>query len=147
MHGLVEFLFWSSAALLFYVFLGYPALMAIFSLFAGHRRQPGPNSDELPSLSVLIAAYNEEKNIGEKIEKTLALDYPADKLQVVIVSDGSTDQTCSIVASFGDPRVRLLEIQQRKGKTHAQNQGVKLCSREIVVFSDATTVYHPKALQ
>lgn len=147
MPGLVEFLFWSSVVFLFYIFLGYPSLMAILALLVGRARRPDPNSDELPSLSVLIAAYNEEKNIRRKIEQTLALDYPTDKLQVVIVSDGSTDQTCSIVASFGDPRVRLLEIKQRKGKTHAQNQGVKLCSGKILVFSDATTVYHPQALR
>ena len=147
MSGLMEFLFWSSASLLLYVYLGYPALLCALDLLVGRARRPDPTSDGLPSISVLIAAYNEEKNIGKKIEQTLALDYPANKLQIVVVSDGSTDRTCSIVASFRDPRIRLLEIHQRKGKTHAQNQGAKVCTGEILAFSDATTVYHPQTLR
>ncbi len=147
MPGLMEFLFWSSASLLLYVYVGYPALLGLLALLVGRARRPDPSSEGLPSISVLIAAYNEEKNIGKKIEQALALDYPADKLQIVVVSDGSTDRTCSIVAGFQDSRVRLLEIHQRKGKTHAQNQGVTVCTGEIVVFSDATTVYHPQTVR
>jgi cellulose synthase/poly-beta-1,6-N-acetylglucosamine synthase-like glycosyltransferase len=146
MSGLLTFLFWACAALLFYVFVGYPVLMAVLALLMGRRTRPEPNHSELPSISVLIAAYNEEKSIGRKIDQTLALDYPADKLQIVVVSDGSSDRTCSIVRSFNDPRVQLLEIHDRKGKTNAQNQAVKLCTGDIIVFSDATTVYHKQAL-
>ena len=127
-----------------YVYLGYPLLLCIVALF--HRRrqcQPGPE----PFISILIAAYNEENNIADKIRQTLDLDYPADKLEVLILSDCSTDRTDAIVRGLGDPRVRLLQMPVRRGKTHAQNVGMKAAKGEIVVFSDATTVYHPQALR
>jgi len=142
-----EFLTYVSAASLFYVYIGYPTLIAALATFV-RRRRPAPGSDDdLPTVSVLIAAYNEEKSIGRKIQQTLALSYPAEKLEIVVVSDASTDGTDSIVSAFRDPRVRLLRMSQRRGKTHAQNQGIKICRGEIVAFSDATTVYHPQALR
>src|SRR5262249_48369892 len=109
------------------------------------RRLPEPGV--YPSLSVLIAAHNEEASIARKIRETLSLDYPSDKLEILVVSDASMDRTDEIVRAFTDPRVKLLRIQQQRGKTHAQNEGVKHCSGEIIVFSDATAIYHPKALQ
>jgi len=78
--------------------------------------------------------------------RTLALDYPPDKLEIV-VSDGSTDKTDEIVGSFPDPRVRLVRVTDRKGKTNAQNIGVTHCNGDVIVFSDATTVYHPESLR
>jgi cellulose synthase/poly-beta-1,6-N-acetylglucosamine synthase-like glycosyltransferase len=138
-------LFWLAVALLFYIYVGYPLLLAIVATFA---RRSRPQLGEYPKLSVLIAAYNEEANIGRKIRETLALDYPADQLEIMIVSDGSIDRTDEIVkASAADTRVRFLRIEDRRGKTHAQNEGVKHCNGDIIVFSDATAVYHPKALQ
>ncbi len=139
-----ELLFWVCAGLLFYVYAGYPLLLALVAAFSPRKRpQPG----YLPRLSVLIAAYNEEANIGRKVQQTLALDYPPDKLEVLVLSDGSTDRSDEIVASFTDPRVRLLRMQPRQGKTHAQNEGVRAATGEILVFSDATTIYHPQALR
>jgi len=96
---------------------------------------------------VLIAAYNEEVGIRKKIEQTLALEYPADKLEIIVLSDCSTDGTDEIVKSFTDPRVRLFRASQRKGKTNVQNLGVEAAQGEVLIFSDATTVYHPLALQ
>jgi cellulose synthase/poly-beta-1,6-N-acetylglucosamine synthase-like glycosyltransferase len=134
----------TSTGALVYTYFGYPLFMLILgSLFRKPRKEPGHQ----PSISMLIAAYNEEANIGRKLEQTLALRYPADKFEVLVVSDGSTDRTDEIVRSFADPRVRLLRIDQRKGKTNAQNEGVKLCRGEIIVFSDATATYHPDALK
>ncbi len=130
--------------LLFYVYVGYPVLLAILALFC-RRTKPGP--DYYPRLSVLIAAYNEQADIQHKIEETLALEYPPDRMEILVLSDASTDQTDSIVKSFTDPRVRLLRMEGRRGKTHAQNEGVKASTGEIVVFSDATTVYYPLALR
>ncbi len=141
---LVEFLFWTAAIMLLYVYVGYPALLATIAVFCRRpKREPG----YCPTLSVLIAARNEQGNIGRKIQQTLALDYPAQRLEVVVVSDASTDLTDSIVKASPDPRVRLLSVPQRRGKTYAQNRGVEQCHGEIIVFSDATTVYHPKALR
>jgi cellulose synthase/poly-beta-1,6-N-acetylglucosamine synthase-like glycosyltransferase len=101
----------------------------------------------MPFLSILIAAYNEEAGIKKKLEQTLNLDYPKDKLEILVLSDGSTDRTDEIVRSFGDARVRLIEVTGRKGKTNAQNEGVLRAVGEVLIFSDATTTYHPQALR
>jgi cellulose synthase/poly-beta-1,6-N-acetylglucosamine synthase-like glycosyltransferase len=136
--------FWSSVGLLLYVYAGYPLLLALLALL-GRRRPAEPGHE--PFLTVLIAAYNEEVHIGEKLRQTLALDYPADKLEVLVASDGSTDGTDEIVRSFPDPRVRLVRVHPRLGKTNAQNVAVREARGEVVVFSDATTRYHPQALR
>ena len=143
MH-IAEALFWISLAGLFYVYAGYPLLLVILAPFVHRRRS---EVDFTPQLSVLIAAYNEEVGIRRKIEQTLALDYPADLLEILVLSDGSTDRTDAIVESFRDPRVRLLHVPGRKGKTNAQNEGVKIARGDVLIFSDATTIYHPQALR
>ena len=94
MFGLAQIVFWTCAAILFYVYVGYPALLALIGAFV-HREKPAPDYE--PTLSVLIAAYNEQANIGRKIEQTLALDYPADKIEILVLSDGSSDRTDEIV--------------------------------------------------
>ena len=143
MH-IAEALFWISLAGLFYVYAGYPLLLVILAPFVHRRRS---EVDFTPQLSVLIAAYNEEVGIRRKIEQTLALDYPADLLEILVLSDGSTDRTDAIVESFRDPQVRLLHVPGRKGKTNAQNEGVKIARGDVLIFSDATTIYHPQALR
>jgi len=147
LHDLAEILFWASVMMIFYVYIGYPLLLFLLASITPRRRQSPPSDDELPTLSILIAAYNEEESIRKKIEETLALSYPPNKLEVLVLSDASTDQTDSIVASFTDQRVRLLRMDQRQGKSHAQNEGARTCKSEMLVFSDATTIYHPLALR
>lgn len=137
-------LVWLSLGTLAYVYLGYPLLLAIVGLLA---RRPKTSLGYFPTISVLIAAYNEEDGIQKKIEQTLSLDYPVDKIEIIVLSDCSTDRTDEIVKSCTDPRVRLFRAPERKGKTNAQNLGVEIAHGEILVFSDATTVYHPLALQ
>jgi len=137
-------LVWLSIGALGYVYLGYPLLLAAIGLFA---RRPKTSLGYFPKVSVLIAAYNEEAGIQRKIEQTLALDYPADRIEIIVLSDCSTDRTDEIVKSFADPRIRLFRAPQRKGKTNAQNLGVEVAKGEVLIFSDATTVYHPLALQ
>jgi cellulose synthase/poly-beta-1,6-N-acetylglucosamine synthase-like glycosyltransferase len=109
------------------------------------RNQPEPGF--VPKLSVLIAAYNEEAGIEKKLRETLALDYPSDSIKIIVLSDGSTDRTDSIVESFNDPRVQLLRVTGRLGKTNAQNEGVKIAKGDVLIFSDATTIYHKMALK
>ena len=121
-----KIVFWLAALLLFYVYAGYPLLLAVIGLFVRSRR---PEPGYCPRLSVLIAAYNEEEAIARKIEQTLALEYPADKLEVLVLSDCSTDRTDEIVKAFPDKRVRLVRMTDRRGKTHAQNQGIKEATR------------------
>lgn len=143
MTRIAEILYWASLAVLFYVYVGYPLFVSVLALFFRRRQQePG----YAPQLSVLIAAYNEEVGIRKKLEQTLALDYPTDKIEIIVLSDGSTDRTDAIVESFPDPRVRLLRVEGRKGKTNAQNEGVKIARGDVLIFSDATTIYHPQAL-
>ena len=137
-------LVWISLSGLVYVYVGYPILLAGVGLFAQRQKLA---LGFFPTISVLVAAYNEEADIEKKIKDTLALDYPADKLEIVVLSDCSTDRTDEIVKAFADPRVRLMRAPTRKGKTNAQNLGVEIARGEVLVFSDATTVYHHLALQ
>jgi len=136
--------FWAACGLLAYAYAGYPILLAAISVFAPKRTG---KAGYCPSVTVLISAYNEEKSIGRKIRDTLALDYPPAKLDILVVSDCSTDATDQVVRELRDPRVRLLRVEGRRGKTFAQNEGVRQCSGEVVVFSDATTVYHPQSIR
>jgi cellulose synthase/poly-beta-1,6-N-acetylglucosamine synthase-like glycosyltransferase len=98
-------------------------------------------------LSVLIAAHNEDLGIEKKLIETIALDYPPEQLEVLVLSDGSIDRTDEIVTSFPDPRVRLVRVEPRRGKTNAQNLGVREARGDLLVFSDATTIYHNQALR
>src|SRR5437588_574472 len=111
-------LVWINLSGLVYVYVGYPMLLAVVGLFA--RRQKLALGF-FPTISVLVAAYNEEAGIEKKIKDTLVLDYPADKIEIVVLSDCSTDRTDEIVKAFADPRVRLMRAPTRKGKTNAQN--------------------------
>jgi cellulose synthase/poly-beta-1,6-N-acetylglucosamine synthase-like glycosyltransferase len=137
-------LVWLSFGALLYVYLGYPLLLAVVGFFVRRIKAP---LGFFPTISVLIAAYNEEAGIQKKIDETLALDYPVDKMEIIVLSDCSTDLTDEIVKSCTDPRVRLFRSPQRNGKTNAQNLGVETAKGEVLIFSDATTVYHPLALQ
>jgi cellulose synthase/poly-beta-1,6-N-acetylglucosamine synthase-like glycosyltransferase len=104
-------------------------------------------SDITPSVSIIIAARNEEKNIARKIENTLQLDYPKELLEIIIFSDASTDRTDDIVESYADHGVILNKLKERKGKTGGQNNSVKKAKGEIIVFSDGTTIYHQDAIK
>src|SRR6266481_10051078 len=125
-------IFWGAIALVVYVYAGYPCL--IF-LLAHLRPRPVRKAPVLPTVSFIIAAYNEERVIAAKLENTFALDYPLERLEVMVVSDGSTDATEEIVRTRSAGRVKLLALP-RQGKTLAQNQAVAVARGEIVVFSD-----------
>ena len=141
---LAKIIFFGAALTLFYVYVGYPVLLGLLALFS---RRARPQPGYTPNISILIAACNEEANIRQKLKQTLDLDYPAEKMEILVLSDGSQDRTDEIVQQFGDPRVRLIRIPQRQGKTNAQNHGVRYAQGDVLVFSDATTVYHPQALR
>lgn len=136
--------FWLALGALFYVYAGYPLFLALVGMFVRRNRH---EPDYYPELTVLIAAYNEEDAIEKKLRQTLELDYPADKLEVLVLSDASTDRTDEIVRNFPDSRVRLVRMEERRGKTSAQNQGVRHAHGEVLVFSDATAIYHAQALR
>ena len=130
-------IFWVSVAAVAYVYVGYPLL-----LFVASRIWPRPvrKAPVRPRVTVIIAAYNEEQAIAAKLDNTLALDYPGELLEIVVASDGSSDRTNAIVERQFGGRVRLLALA-RQGKTSAQNCAADAASGEILVFSDATTMY------
>lgn len=136
--------FWTSAIWLAWVYLGYPLFMAIV---AGLRRRPELRGEEFPALTILIAAYNEAGCIEATVRNKLAQEYPPGKLDVVVVSDGSDDGTDEVVTSIDDPRVRLIRQEPRQGKTSALNLGVAAARGELIVISDANSMYEPGALR
>ena len=125
-----------------YPYVGYPALLWLWSRF---RTRPVRKGDVRPALTVVVPARNEAAVIGEKVANTLAQDYPRDRLEVLVVSDGSTDGTDEIVADFEDERVRLLPCPPL-GKAHALNAGAEAARGEILAFTDADMRLVPGAL-
>jgi len=141
----ITYIFWSSFGLLVYTYLGYPFILAIWALFAKSRNHRG--TVVYPFLTLVIAARNEEKVIGDKIQNSLKLDYPRDRLEILVVSDSSSDGTNDIVSRFEEDNIHLLKLKERKGKTGAQNIAVKQAKGDIIVFSDANAFYAKDSLQ
>ena len=137
-------LFWLCVATVVYTYAGYPLVLA---LLAPVFRRAAPQPSEEPTLTLLICAHNEEACIAAKLQDTLALRYPTPKLQILVASDGSNDGTNAIVRSFSSRGVELVQIDRQAGKTHAQNVAMSRARGDIVIFSDATTQYHPDALR
>jgi cellulose synthase/poly-beta-1,6-N-acetylglucosamine synthase-like glycosyltransferase len=138
-------LFWGSAAALGWTHVGYPVAVAAL---ARVRSRPVRKEDVTPEVSVIVAAHDEEDVIGRRVENLLALDYPAEKLKIVVASDGSTDRTNDIVRELAAhaASVELLECE-RAGKATAQNTAVARSDSEIVAFSDANSRWEPDALR
>lgn len=143
-YGIGEIVFWVAMGALAYVYVGYPVLV-----FAASKLFPKKvvRSDIEPTVTVLITAFNEEASIERKIENTLALEYPKEKLEILVASDGSTDSTDEIVRGFASRGVKLFRQEGRVGKTETQNNAVKRATGEIVLFSDATTHYEADVLR
>jgi cellulose synthase/poly-beta-1,6-N-acetylglucosamine synthase-like glycosyltransferase len=136
-------LFWAAAALIGYTYAAFPLL-----LLARARLRPRPfrSAPVTPSVSIVVAAYNEERVMGDKVANLLALDYPADRVEIIVASDGSTDDTVASAASAPGGRVRVLDLP-RSGKAGVLNAAVAEASGEILVFSDANSMFAPDALR
>lgn len=134
-------IFWLFALLIIYTYAGYPFLIWIFSRFVF---RPKLKQTEFPHLTLLIAAFNEEKVIAQKIENSLQLDYPRDRLQILVMDDGSEDSTQAIIKSFSDRGVELAYNPPRRGKMAAINRAMQQVRGEIVLFSDASNTYDSK---
>jgi len=136
----------AAATLVAYAYVGYPlCLMALVAFRrTAVRRRALP---EWPAISITVPAYNEAANMAAKLEHLLSLDYPADRRQILVVSDASTDETDEIAARFADRGVELLRLPQRRGKTAAENAARHLLRGEIVVNTDASVRIHPQALK
>jgi cellulose synthase/poly-beta-1,6-N-acetylglucosamine synthase-like glycosyltransferase len=133
----VQVLFWLALGAIIYTFLGYPLLIGLLAHWV-HR--PVRKAAITPEVTLLIPAYNEEPVIARKIENSLALDYPSERLEIVVVTDGSDDGTVDIVASYAGQGVRLYHQPQRQGKMAAIKRVMPLVGGEIVVFSDANAM-------
>ncbi len=137
--------FWVSAALIVYTHLGYP--LVLWVLVRSRRRptlRPGAAWAEPPRVSLIVAAYDEEEVIAAKVANALALDYPRERLEIVVASDGSSDAT---VQRARDAGADLVLDLPRGGKTAAQNAAAERASGEILAFSDANSVWAPDALR
>ena len=137
----IEILFWIMLLLVFYTYLGYGivlfVLLQIKRLFK-RKKELILTDDELPHITLLVAAYNEEDYVAKKVENTRSLDYPAEKLHQMWVTDGSDDKTPQLLAAY--PDVKVLHKPERAGKIAAMNRAVKYVDTAIVVFSDANTL-------
>ncbi len=140
-------IFWLCVALILYAYFGYPLLVALFARLRPKSPKYVLSDSELPTVTLLIAAYNEQAVIERKLENTLALDYPRDCLQILVAADGSNDATPAIVQSFADRGVELAYSPARAGKMAAINRAMGLARGEIVVMSDANNMYEAKGLR
>lgn len=128
-----------------YVYFGYPCLLWVLGRL--YRVPPAAKEGYLPSVSVLISARNEEKDIGWKVRETLGWNYPARHLEILVASDASDDHTDDILRSFSDPRLTLIRMQQRSGKGAALNRLAVLAKGEVLFFTDVNTHIPPDCLR
>ena len=145
--ALTEHGFWLCLGLIIYVYAGYPVLVCVLAAIFGREIR---KAEFEPSITVVIAAFNEAREIRDTVTNKLDQNYPRDRLNVIVVSDGSTDGTDEIIRGLSemDPgRVRLLRQEPRQGKTQALNLALRHVSTDLVVFSDANSIYAPGALR
>src|SRR3954447_19105415 len=140
----LQIVFWVAVGLIVYAHLGYPLLLrALVALFGERGRWPR-RSDELPRVSLVIPAHDEELVIERKLANARELDYPSELLQVIVASDGSTDRTAELAGAAGADRV--LELP-RGGKVAALNAAVQRATGKLLAFSDANSYWRPDALR
>jgi len=142
---LVRLIFWIAVLVPFYAYIGYPLVLLVLRLLIRREVRKRPIQ---PSISLLIPAYNEDDVIARKIENSLALDYPSERLEIVVASDGSKDRTAEIAQSLADgQRVRVLAFPENRGKIATLNASVPELRGEIVVFSDAAAMLFPNSVR
>ena len=146
-HRAAEVVFWISAALVVYPYLIYPLVLAVVARLRGTVEPPHLSDADLPVVSMLIAAHNEESVIRSRIDNLLELDYPKEKLELVIASDGSRDATTAIVREYEARGVTLFEFTTRTGKAAVLNASIPRLRGEIAVLSDANTMMDQHALR
>lgn len=142
---MIAIIFWICIGSIVYTYAGYPVILAFVAQIC---KKPGyfPTLEE-PTVTLLIAAYNEQTFIMRKLENSLSLDYPFKKLQIIVAADGSDDQTPDIVRAYAEKGVELIYQPFRKGKMAAINRAVQLAKGEIIVFSDANNMYEAGTLR
>jgi cellulose synthase/poly-beta-1,6-N-acetylglucosamine synthase-like glycosyltransferase len=149
---MLKCLFWSCLLLVAYSYLLYPVVLAAacrLQRLLGRSPKPlvEPADAEWPNVTMVVAAYNEERVIADKITNSLAIDYPAGRLKVVIASDCSSDRTNEMVAACDDPRIRLIGYTERRGKIGVLNATIPNLEDDLIIVSDANTMYAPDAVK
>lgn len=142
---MTHIVFWSCAAYVAYVYVGYPLLLRVVGLLRSPRVVTKGATEE--SVVVIVSAYNESSCILDKLKNFQELDFPPEKIEMLVVSDACSDGTDEIVTSFGDPRVKLLRMPSRGGKTAGLNAALQSVSAGIVVFTDANAMFAPSAIR
>jgi cellulose synthase/poly-beta-1,6-N-acetylglucosamine synthase-like glycosyltransferase len=141
---MAKLIFWISVVAIFYTYIGYPAAVYLLARLRGKRVA---KSGATPRVSVVVACHNEARNIQSRISNLLESDYPAELLEIIVVSDGSTDRTADLARLAQSPRVRALHYRERSGKAAALNLGVENASGEVIVFADARQRFEPRAIR
>jgi cellulose synthase/poly-beta-1,6-N-acetylglucosamine synthase-like glycosyltransferase len=145
-HTILTTGFWICIAAVLYAYAGYPLLIAVCARLFGRREKPPEMADaDLPRVSLLIVAHNEQAVIEARLRNALATDYPPDKLEIVVASDGSADATPAIVQRYRHRGVRLLHDSQRRGKAATIDAAIPRLAGDIVILSDANTGVDPSA--
>ncbi len=149
MTVLLRWIFWISVGSIIYTYAGYPLLVGAAARLGGRRRseEPAFRDAELPTATLIVAAYNEQDVIARKLDNSLSLDYPVDRFQILVAADGSSDETPDIVRSFAPRGVELSYRPERRGKVAAINHAMAQARGEIVVLSDANNDYDAGALR
>ena len=146
----IKVVFWICVFVIFWANIGYPISIILLDKILKKKKLPKKLNYE-PSVTIMIVAHNEEKVIKEKLENVLNLDYPKEKLEILISSDNSTDATNYIVKEFIDNhkerKIVLYEVKERKGKTNAQNEAAKLVKNEILIMTDANSMLKQNAVK
>ncbi|MDP8207721.1 MAG: glycosyltransferase [Candidatus Electryonea clarkiae] len=143
---LMTIIFFTALTLVIYHILLFPLILIISNMLSRPESSPELSKNNLPTVALLISARNEEKNIGEKLENSLEIDYPADKLRIIVLANGCTDRTVEICKGYADKGIDVFEFGEI-GKLQSQNNGVQMVDSEIVVFSDANTPYNKEAIR
>jgi len=138
-------LFWAAFGIMLYHWVAFPMTLWLWGKVSPRRYGPGPRS-EPSKVSVVMAVFNEERIIAGKMKNLLAMDYPADKIEILIGSDSSTDRTDEIISSFGDPRVRLIHYDEQAGKTVVQNRLLVEAKGDVVLCTDADSLLTSESL-
>jgi len=140
----LEYFFWISCFIIFYNYIGYAIIAYCINLVKKRKAIPDTN-DFFPTVSFIVAAYNEEDCIETKIINSLEQAYPSDKIEYLFITDGSSDSTPDIIRSY--PSIRLLHSEERKGKSAALNRAVQFAKNQVLIFSDANTILNKQALR
>lgn len=144
MMTLAELACWGSALLLVHVFVGYPACVWLQARFWPH---PVRKRNVTPTVSVILAVHDGAKQIGAKLANLQQLDYPPDMIDIIIVCDGCRDDTAGVCERFGDPRVRVLQLAERRGKAACLNEASAVASGDVLLFTDVRQAISPSALR